>query len=25
MPNKWFDELKLFNMESVDVGLIVPV
>jgi group II intron reverse transcriptase/maturase len=25
MPNKWFDELKLFNMESVEVGLIVPI
>ena len=25
MPNKWFDELKLFNMELVVIGLIVPV
>jgi len=25
MPNKWFDELKLFNMELVETGLIVPV
>jgi RNA-directed DNA polymerase len=25
MPNKWFDELKLFNMESVEIGLIVPI
>ncbi|MCP4111153.1 MAG: group II intron reverse transcriptase/maturase [Desulfobacteraceae bacterium] len=24
MPNCWFDELKLFNMEKVDTGIIVP-
>lgn len=25
MPNKWFEDLKLFNMELVVIGLIVPV
>jgi len=25
MPNKWFNELNLFNMEMVVTGLIVPV
>jgi len=25
MPNKWFDELKLYNMELVVIGLIVPL
>jgi len=25
MPNKWFDELKLFNMKLAETGLIVPV
>lgn len=25
MPNKWFDELGLFNMYKVQVGFIVPV
>ncbi len=25
MPNKWFDELGLFNMYHVETGIIVPV
>lgn len=25
MPNKWFDELGLFNMYKVNTGIIVPV